>query len=210
MTQIPSLTAHRPTATQLAQHEAWKAARARMHGSATLAMKRLTPPQCAAEAVQVTVAVPVNLLSPPNIGVILKLLALRYGVHVGDIVGNSRKRSLSQIRHEAVFLAWTHTGRSFPNLGARVFGKRDHTTMIHSVSKHLAARPDRRWLEETRRAEEGAETRQINATTFPLFEMKRSQAQVVAATGLEPWQVEGAINRFYLRRSYERRRAAQR
>jgi hypothetical protein len=129
---------------------------------------------------------------------ILKLLALRHGgVGVREIVGGSRLKAMTSIRHEAVFLIWTHTGRSFADIGSRIFGKRDHTTCINSVKKHLASRPDRQWLHDVRRSEEGAEVLAINKATFDLFDLGWSRPEIASYTGLAPWRVEQAANRHY-------------
>lgn len=78
---------------------------------------------------------PVGLLGRPSALTIRKLVALKHRVTVADLVGESRKRSLIAARDEAIRLVYTHCGpMSTPQLG-RLFGSRDHSTVLHSLRK---------------------------------------------------------------------------
>ena len=57
-----------------------------------------------------------------------------YQLKVGDLKSKSRKKNIVLARQVAMFLCREHTNNSLPEIG-RFFGGRDHTTVMHSVSK---------------------------------------------------------------------------
>jgi len=60
--------------------------------------------------------------------------AKHYGVSVLDIKSNSRIVTIVRPRQVAMYLAKTLTQCSLPQVG-RLFGGRDHTTILHAVRK---------------------------------------------------------------------------
>ena len=65
---------------------------------------------------------------------IQKVVATHFGVTTADICSKRRTQSVVRPRHIAMYLAKTLTTRSLPDIGRR-FGGRDHSTVIHAVSK---------------------------------------------------------------------------
>lgn len=66
---------------------------------------------------------------------IIRDVARRHGISPQDITGRSRSRTIVEIRHEAIVEA--HLKRpdlSSPQLG-RLFGNRDHTTILYALRK---------------------------------------------------------------------------
>jgi hypothetical protein len=63
---------------------------------------------------------------------IKRVVAAYYGVEVGDLEGVCRTKQIVLIRHVAMYLTKTVTGRSLPEIG-RHFGRRDHTTVLHAI-----------------------------------------------------------------------------
>jgi chromosomal replication initiation ATPase DnaA len=57
------------------------------------------------------------------------------GVHLGEVLGASRRRDVVQARHRAMYLIKaTKPGLSFPQI-AKWFGK-DHTSTLYAVAKY--------------------------------------------------------------------------
>lgn len=65
---------------------------------------------------------------------ILKTVALFYHLTTTELKSSKRKKTISQPRQIAMFLARKHTDLSFPELGQK-FGGKDHTTIMHGVGK---------------------------------------------------------------------------
>ena len=63
-----------------------------------------------------------------------KCVASHFKVKLGELKSKSRHRVLTLPRQIAMYLARTHTGASFPEIGAK-FGGKDHTTVMHAVRK---------------------------------------------------------------------------
>ncbi len=61
-------------------------------------------------------------------------VAEHYCVDVSDILSHRRTRDIATPRHVAMYLTKKLTHRSLPEIG-RLFGRRDHTTIIHAVRK---------------------------------------------------------------------------
>jgi chromosomal replication initiator protein len=78
---------------------------------------------------------------------ILEATAASYGFSVDAICGPSRTRPLVTARQVAMYLVRNLTDYSYPAI-ARVFGGRDHTTVIHAVDKITTHMKERRQLYE--------------------------------------------------------------
>ena len=69
---------------------------------------------------------------------ILKKVAREYHVKLADLKSNSRKQSTVLARNVAIFLIRELVGCSFKQIG-RYCGNRDHSTVLHSYQKIVAA-----------------------------------------------------------------------
>ena len=78
---------------------------------------------------------------------ILEATAESYGFTVDALCGPSRTRPLVTARQVAMYLVRNRTDYSYPAI-ARVFGGRDHTTVIHAVDKITTHMKERRQLYE--------------------------------------------------------------
>src|SRR5262249_55426376 len=65
---------------------------------------------------------------------ILKLVALHFNVRTTDLKSDKRVRKLSYPRQVCMYLLRKHLLLSFPEIG-RFMGGKDHTTVLHAVSK---------------------------------------------------------------------------
>jgi chromosomal replication initiator protein len=65
---------------------------------------------------------------------ILKLVALQFNVRTTDLKSDKRARKLSFPRQICMYLLRKHLLMSFPEIG-RFMGGKDHTTILHGVSK---------------------------------------------------------------------------
>jgi hypothetical protein len=75
----------------------------------------------------------------PTTQTIQRVVARHYGVSVIDLVSGRRTQPLAFIRHIAIYLVRELTALSMPSIG-RLFGDRDHTTILHAVRKVQARR----------------------------------------------------------------------
>jgi hypothetical protein len=64
----------------------------------------------------------------------------KYRISRDALVGQLRAKNICKARHEAAFRLITETGCSYPAAGRRL-GGRDHTTILHSVRKHISNDP---------------------------------------------------------------------
>jgi chromosomal replication initiator protein len=78
---------------------------------------------------------------------ILEATAASYGFSIDAICGPSRTRPLVTARQVAMYLVRNLTDYSYPAI-ARVFGNRDHTTVIHAVDKITGQMQQRRQIYE--------------------------------------------------------------
>ncbi|MCI0614467.1 chromosomal replication initiator protein DnaA [bacterium] len=69
-----------------------------------------------------------------NIENIIKTTADYYKIRVADLLSAKRSRSITRPRQMAMALAKELTNQSLPEIG-RVFGGKDHTTVLHSCRK---------------------------------------------------------------------------
>ncbi|WCO67107.1 chromosomal replication initiator protein DnaA [Iamia majanohamensis] len=74
---------------------------------------------------------------------ILEKVSQRYGFTVEEITGKSRRRPLVTARQVAMYVIRELTDLSYPAI-ARDFGNRDHTTVMHAVSKIEALMAERK------------------------------------------------------------------
>lgn len=71
---------------------------------------------------------------------IQKAVASYFSIAVDDLLSKRRTKAVVRPRHIAMYLAKTMTTRSLPDIGRR-FGGRDHSTVIHAVSKITSLLP---------------------------------------------------------------------
>jgi len=71
---------------------------------------------------------------PPTPDEIVAATARLYGFTTDDLAGPSRRQPLVMARQTAMYLCRDLTDLSLPKIG-RVFGGRDHTTVLHAVEK---------------------------------------------------------------------------
>jgi chromosomal replication initiator protein len=64
-------------------------------------------------------------------------VASQHGISHAEIISHRRQRPLVRARQEAMYRCKKETSYSFVQI-ARYFGGRDHTTVLHAVSKHEA------------------------------------------------------------------------
>jgi len=65
---------------------------------------------------------------------IQKAVAGYFDLSIEDILSKRRTKTVVRPRHIAMYLAKSMTTRSLPDIGRR-FGGRDHSTVIHAVTK---------------------------------------------------------------------------
>ena len=70
----------------------------------------------------------------PEYRVIINKVASFLGVRAEDILGDKRPQNVVQARQISMYICRTALGLSYPELG-RVFGGRDHSTVIYAVNK---------------------------------------------------------------------------
>jgi len=76
---------------------------------------------------------------------ILAATSTMFGHAVDDLVGKSRSRPLVQARQVAMYVFREMTDYSYPAIG-KVFGNRDHTTVMHAVEKITDLMHERRGI----------------------------------------------------------------
>lgn len=91
---------------------------------------------------------PPKLTRGQKITATIKVVALRRGVSVEDIMVGDRTRPNVNARHEAMYLLRRNFGLSYPRIGA-IMG-RDHTTVMNGVRAH-AARIGVKWERKIKR-----------------------------------------------------------
>ena len=75
--------------------------------------------------------------------VILEATSEMFGHSIEDLCGKSRSRPLVQARQVGMYVFRELTDFSYPAIG-RVFGDRDHTTVMHAVEKIKELMKERR------------------------------------------------------------------
>lgn len=81
---------------------------------------------------------PRDIRNREKIKALVKIVADHYGCAVDDILGHSRVADIIQARHHAIWLCARDTKLTYPQIG-RAFC-RDHSTVIHAVSRIDAAK----------------------------------------------------------------------
>ncbi len=79
--------------------------------------------------------------------VVIDATADMFGISVDDLCGKSRSRPLVTARQVAMYVLREMTDFSYPAIG-RAFGDRDHTTVMHAVSKIADLMRERRTIYE--------------------------------------------------------------
>lgn len=69
-----------------------------------------------------------------SIATIQKEVCSYYGINHADLIGKKRTQDIITPRHMAMYLSQELTDNSYPQIG-KAFGDRDHTTIMHAVSK---------------------------------------------------------------------------
>jgi len=81
----------------------------------------------------------VSLEPPKNLSETQRILydvALKHGIRVSDICGQSRQKNFVLARHEAMWeIKKRRPSMSLPKMG-KLFGDRDHSTVLHAIRKH--------------------------------------------------------------------------
>lgn len=72
-----------------------------------------------------------------SVTVIIETVSQFYDKRPDQLISATRSQVLAKPRHVAMYLARTLTTRSYPELG-RLFGGRDHTTIIYAYDKIAA------------------------------------------------------------------------
>lgn len=67
---------------------------------------------------------------------IITEVCAKHSVTRAELIGQQRSRPIAIARQEAAYRLKTETTMSLPQIGRRL-GGRDHTTIIHSVRRHL-------------------------------------------------------------------------
>ena len=76
---------------------------------------------------------------------ILETASTGFGFPVEQMTGGSRRRPLVEARQIAMYVTRSMTDLSFPEIG-RVYGNRDHTTVMHAVRKIESRMGERRQI----------------------------------------------------------------
>lgn len=86
---------------------------------------------------------PVHVRAQPAVSVpvqcrmIIQSVATHYGMTVEDLIGPTQSRPFAYARHEAMFRVRQERKLSLPAIG-RIFGGRDHSTVLSGVRAHEA------------------------------------------------------------------------
>ncbi len=86
------------------------------------------------QLVAILQAAPQPFLASQQFRRIHDVVAAHYGFARNDIISIRRTGGLIRARHTAMYLARLETSKSLPEIG-RLFGGRDHTTVLHAVNK---------------------------------------------------------------------------
>ncbi len=82
---------------------------------------------------------------PITPALILDKTSAQFAIPIDDIISASRRRPLVQARQIAMYACRDLTDLSYPEIG-RIFGNRDHTTVIHAVEKIGGLMSERRQI----------------------------------------------------------------
>ena len=70
----------------------------------------------------------------PTVAEVQEAVCVELGISREALVGKGRDATTVKARQMAMYLARAHCGLSYPDL-ASAFGRRDHTTALHSVRR---------------------------------------------------------------------------
>jgi hypothetical protein len=130
---------------QLAMHAAHLARRARLWKRPARPRAVAPQPPAPVQVVEYIEDVlpdgaPLDFYQPPSSKTIIRLVSLKHGLKPSELVGPRRTHPIIKARDEAVFLVHTHRPwLSLPEIG-RIFGGRDHTTILHIITKFTGRR----------------------------------------------------------------------
>lgn len=79
---------------------------------------------------------PPKMTPGQKINATIKVVALRHGVSLEEIMSDTTKHKIARARHEAMYILKTKFRLSYPRIGAIM--RRDHSTVIHGVRAHAA------------------------------------------------------------------------
>jgi hypothetical protein len=75
----------------------------------------------------------------PTLGEIKRMVSIVHRIPLTEILSEGRHPALVKARDHIVWLACRHTYKSLPQIGEAI-GKRDHTTVLHSLYKTVKER----------------------------------------------------------------------
>ncbi len=101
-----------------------------------IAFASITKQQCSYELAQQVLAdiITQKTRAPVTAEAILAKTAELFAIPIEQLTGSSRRRNLVDARQIAMYVTRHMTDLSFPEIG-RVYGNRDHTTVMHAVRK---------------------------------------------------------------------------
>lgn len=104
----------------------------KLHSAYTLFRRPITP-ELVEEILGKTeqVEFPKNSIKP---GEVLKTVAGQFHISLNNLKGPSRLKSLVEARHLAMYILYNDLGVTFQEIGQN-FGGRDHTSVMHAVTK---------------------------------------------------------------------------
>jgi hypothetical protein len=109
---------------------------------------------------------------------IIARVAREHGLMAKDITGSSRRAGVLKARRAAMIEALKSTDFSFPRVG-RLFGGRDHTTILHAIQRHCAATGEtlRGWTPEESREALKRKRIKVDPDTIPVHGLFSSSAK---------------------------------
>jgi chromosomal replication initiator protein len=78
--------------------------------------------------------VAVTRITQVSVDEVMALITSEFAISARDLTGKSRTQLISLPRQVAMFLLREHTEMSLEDIG-RIFGNRDHTTVLYAVTK---------------------------------------------------------------------------
>lgn len=110
--------------------------------------------------------------------VVLSEVSEKYGVPVSMIVGTNRSKTIVPARNEAAYRMVHELGMSLFATGRRV--NRDHTTVSHSINRHLEAHPELRVEVEAKATEEKAVRLSLDDEIIRLYFAEGKSVKAIA------------------------------
>jgi chromosomal replication initiator protein len=103
------------------------------------APRLVAPPPPARRPATIANLIPFKMPGRTRATDVINVAAACFGVGRDDVIGHNRQAKFVLARHAAMFVAHELTGNSFPQL-AKLFGGRDHTTILSACRKAKAQR----------------------------------------------------------------------